>query len=72
MSSAGIISLLTHTCISVGLHVDVHPQHMHISHHTIGDCPPNAATPAVEIPAKFKFLAKRDYKLLAKGGCQRQ
>ena len=50
--TAGVISLLTHTCISVGLHIVVHPQltHAHQSSYHWG-LHTNAATPAVEIPA---------------------
>ena len=52
INTAGIISLLTHTCISVGLHIVVHSRltHAHQSSYHWG-LHTNAATPAVEIPA---------------------
>ncbi len=90
--AAGIISLLTHTCIPVALNIDVHPKlhpkhvhprhvhpklhpklhpkHMNISHHTIRDCTPNFATPAVQIPAnpsQIHVFSQARYKLLGKG-----
>ena len=50
--TAGIISLLTHTCISVGLHIVVHLRltHAHQSSYHWG-LHTNAASPAVVIPA---------------------
>ena len=43
--TAGIISLLTHTCNSVALSIFLHPQL------TVGHQSSKSATPAVEIPA---------------------
>ena len=55
--TAGIISLLTHTCISVASHITVHPQLTHAYQSScIGDCTPNAAPPAVEIPSQIQIL----------------
>ena len=69
--TAGIISLLTHVCIPVALNIDVHPKlHINVSHHTIRDCTPNFAIPAVQFPAnpsQIQIFSQARYKLLAKG-----
>jgi len=42
---------------------------MNISHHTIRDCTPNSATPAVQIPvnpSQIHLFSQAQYKLLAK------
>ena len=68
--AAGIISLLTHTCISVGLHIVVHPQltHAHQSSYHWG-LHTNTATPAVEIPAipsQIQILSQAQLQLTSK------